>query len=267
MDNTQSEIKKILSETVRDVGSYPKAILRLGANLQREQLVFLWKRALDDLRSDDTEFAWFAQFSLRNLASIFPFDLRIELITDELVQEFNSAMKTRQDVIASIIFSKSQAVSRPERIKLQLEAVEHFYTIRKDLGRAYPHLNDNLVEWIQDNGSSLENDVIWTIWKQCTKIALTGMPSEKPDFYKLIKKLAKIIPVENIDEACLDCHGFYQSVSFGVDEPAEAIRILLLRSSHLPINARDYYYKLALEKEIQWNPKFENIWKRINSQN
>ena len=246
----QKEIAKLLSETVRDVSDYSKAIRRLGPDLEREQLILLWKRAIEDLRSDDTEFVWFAQFSLRNLASLFPFDLRTKLITEELIQEFNfnSAMQTRRDIRASIVFAKSQAVSRSERVKLQLKAVEHFYTIREEYGRKYIHLDKNLIGWIRDNGTLLENDVVWWVWKQCTEIALTGMSSEKPDFYALVKMLAEIVPTENIDGACLDCHGFYQSIKHYTDEPAEVIRILISRSPLSQINAYDYYFKLALEK-------------------
>lgn len=213
-DEKNKEIAELLTETVRDFGAYPNAILRLGPDLDRKQLIFLWERAINDLRSEDNEFVWFAQFSLRSLASIFPNDLRAKLITEELIQEFHSAMHTRRDIIASIVYAKSQVVSDAERVGLQLEAVKRFYSIREDSSVEYIHLDVNLISWICNNGSLLEGDVLWWIWKQCIEMAPTGMYSEKPGFYGFVKILAEIIPNKYIDDAGLK---LIRNLSFYLD--------------------------------------------------
>jgi len=298
----RKEIAKLLSETVRDVSDYPKAIQRLGPDLNQEQLIFLWERAVEDLRSDDTEFVWFAQFTLRNLASIFPLNLRKTIITDELIRELKLAMKTRQDIISSIIFSKSQVISGSEQIKLQINAVENLFFRSSDNNY---RINSDLHKWIASNGPALDNEVVLWLWKKCTEIALTGMPGEKPNFYGLATTLAKILPKEHIDKACLDCYRFYQSIQHYLHEPAEVIRILI---SQLPLDeqikhwkkiyifllqqekdeknfidplkfsgglvlkmpeplqtqAFDYFYTLASGKKNTWDPTFEHLWERVN---
>ena len=127
------------------------------------------------------------------------------------------------------------------------------------------------------------------------------MSSEKPAFYELVKILAEIIPIEYIEDACFECYGFYKSIKYYLDEPAEVIRILLSRLSlteqktywkkiyvfllqqdkdeanfgdpqlfagwlifkmpvPLQMSAYQYFYTLTSEKEVRWDPTFENLW-------
>lgn len=255
-ETQQKAIAKLLSETLRDVGDYPKAILELGPYLTQEQLIKLWEQAIGDLRSNNTELAWFAHFSLRNLASVFSSKLRVELITADLIQEFHTAMHTRRDVIASIIFAKSQAVSAAERESLQIDAIKRFYEIRGENGSKYVYIDDDLLRWIRDNGSSLDSNVVWWIWKQCTELALTGVSGEKPKFYGLVKDLAEIVPIEHIDEACVDCYGFYKAIKHYLEEPVDVIRVLI---SQLPLSQQKAHWKSIYIYLLQQEKDEENF--------
>jgi len=244
---------------VFDIPSYAHAVNECLPYLSDDEVVFLWKRAVNEKNSDDDERQWFGEITIGNIVSYLPDSVRKQYISNLDLRYFRN-----KKVQAILLLQLSKLSTGETRADLQKEA----WTCS-----AY-HCNDPIknpsdshaaaLEWsdTKDDGEKMvwidtvidmyDSLVIQEIWESYIAKAKFGEVERKDEFVSQVSHLAKKLPNEAITQACFDCFDVFKSAG-RIEEVGHTISILIEK---LPSEIKKTFWKSIIEYGFDQQPSF-----------